>query len=174
MRNQFRRPFFLALIVLASSPLLYSGIARGDDVDDIDAQEASEAKAPLPKETWATEVQSKYTLTDAQMKTMTDAGFQGPQLAIAAELSKASGKPIEDIVRMRTTEKSGWGKIAKELGLPPGTIGKSVAGLRHDLHEKKLEKREEKREAKLEKREEKRERREQKREQRRDRQKNPK
>lgn len=138
MLNKFRRPFFLALIVLVSHPLMLTGMARADE----------------PGATWASEVQTKYTLTDAQMKTMTDAGIQGSQLAIAAEFSKASGKPIEDIVRMRTAEKSGWGKIAKDLGLPPSTIGKSVSSLRHDINAAKREKREERREARKQQREE--------------------
>jgi hypothetical protein len=141
--------FPCALTALLSLGVVHTAFA--EDAGEIEKQEAAEAKSPASQETWSAEVKTKYSLTDDQMKAMQTAGLHGPQLAIAAELAKASGKSIDQVIQMRTTEKMGWGKIAKTLGLPPGSIGQSVASLRHDLHEKREDKREEKKEKRDEK-----------------------
>lgn len=102
-------------------------------------------------------LKDKFGLTDAQLKTMHDKGMNNQQITMAAALSKESGKTVDEIVKMRTEDKMGWGKIAKELGVKPGTIGQSIAGMRHDVNEKRAEKRSEKVDEKQAKRDEKRE-----------------
>jgi hypothetical protein len=126
----FVRTAFAALLALA--PLT---MAFADEAPEVTQVETEEAKSPTAPETWASGVQAKYSLTDAQMKSLSDAGLKGPHLAFAAELAKASGKSIDEVIAMRTTEKMGWGAIAKKLGVPPGSLGQSVASLRHDLKE---------------------------------------
>jgi len=84
-------------------------------------------------------LKEKYSLTDEQIKAMQDKGLTNPQMAMAAQLSQTSGKPLDDVLKMRTEDKMGWGKIAKELGVHPGEIGKSVSSMRHDLNEKRKE-----------------------------------
>ena len=62
---------------------------------------------------------------------------------MAAELAKASGKSFEEIVKMRTEGKTGWGKIAKDLGVDPKLIGQSVASLRKDVRDARHDQRDE-------------------------------
>lgn len=152
---------FMAMIGAHTLPFAHSA-----ETGEIEKAETDSAKDNLPSQTWATEVQTKYNLTDAQMKSMEQAGLHGPQLAIAAELAKDSGKTTDQIIQMRTTDKMGWGEIAKKLGVPPGSIGHAVAALHHDLHEKRDLKKDDKKEDKKEDRKERREDRKKRREER--------
>jgi hypothetical protein len=132
-----KRKILGLMVVLSLGSLPNSLIAKAEEAGEIEKQEAIESRTSTSAETWASEVQKKYSLTDDQMKAMKTAGLKGPGLAITAELAKTSGKTIDQIVAMRTTEKMGWGKIAKTLGVPPSTIGHSISSLHHDLHEKR-------------------------------------
>ncbi len=151
----------LALILAAQQSSL--PMASAADTGEIETAEVESTKAPVDAPKWASEVQTKYSLTDAQMKSFADAGISGPQLAISAELAKASGKTTDEIIKMRTTDKMGWGKIAKTLGVAPSSIGQSVSSLHHDLKDKHAEKHENMREKKKEKHEERKARREERR-----------
>ncbi len=92
-----------------------------------------------------TEVQARYQLTDEEIKMLQASSISHSQYDKVGKLSRASGKSIEEVLKMRTEQKMGWGKIAKTLGVDPKEIGQSVA----DSHrEDKMEKRAEKAERK--------------------------
>lgn len=139
-------PLFLALLLvsgLTSVPSLADDAAApapapatststaGATADD------AEDNKPLSdeeKSKWTEQVKAKYNLTDAQVKSLTDAGLQGPQMAKAAAFAEASKQPLDKIIQMRTQDGMGWGKIAKTLGIPANTAGKAVSGLRRNEH----------------------------------------
>jgi hypothetical protein len=110
------------------------------------------------------QLKEKYGLTDQQLTGMKGQGLKGPEIAKAAELSKASGKSLDEVLKMRTEQKMGWGKIAKELGVDPGKIGHAVSDLNHERRDDRKERREERREDRKERREERKARRESRRE----------
>lgn len=118
--------------------------AKVDDAAAVQKIEDSGSKEPRAKTAWSTEVQKKYALSNEQMKSLEKAGLHGPQLAFAAEAAKASGKSIDEVIQMRIGDKMGWGKIAKKLGLPRGSLGHSVSTLRHDVKKHRDEKKAEK------------------------------
>ena len=119
-------------------------------------QEVVALEEAAKEPTFASSVQEKYKLTDEQMKQMADAGIQGPHLAMTAQLAASSGKSIDEVVKMRTEQKMGWGKIAKELGVHPGSLGNSVADLKKGRNDARKEaKREERAERKQERAEKK-------------------
>lgn len=179
------KSLFIALFLVAGvavAPFNHS-IARADDAQttqaaDLDADDDKPVGgAEQPR--WTEQVKAKYNLTDEQVKNLTDAGLHGPQMAKAAALAQASGKPLADVIHMRTEDKMGWGKIAKALDVHPSTIGQAVAGLRREVKadrkadkaERKAEKKAEKEQRKAEKkaeREERRQARQERREQRRE------
>ena len=131
----------LATVALLTTTLAYA------ETDELQTTEASlETSAQDPA--FAGRVQSKYNLSEAQMKAMNDAGIKGPHLAMTAQLAASSGKPVEDIIKMRTEDKMGWGKIAKTLGVQPGEIGKSVSSLRHEANEDRKDAKADRKEAK--------------------------
>lgn len=91
------------------------------------------------------EIQTRYQLTDEEIKMLQASSISHSQYDKVGKLSRASGKSIEEVLKMRTEQKMGWGKIAKTLGVDPKEIGQSVA----DSHrEDKMEKRAEKAERK--------------------------
>ncbi len=91
------------------------------------------------------EVQTRYQLTDAEIKMLQASTISHSQYDKVGRLAQASGKSIEEVLKMRTEQKMGWGKIAKTLGVDPKELGQSVA----DAHrEDKMEKRAEKAERK--------------------------
>lgn len=124
--------------------------------DDVLAKEETAAESVKDRPEWISSLKSTYKLSDEQIQKMKDQGLNYPQMAMTSMLAEKSGKSIDDVMKMRTEEKMGWGKIAKELGVPPQEIGRSVSSLRHEIRDEKRESREAKREARMAKKEAKR------------------
>lgn len=135
----------VSLLLITTYALLPSNLAFAEETGEIEQVEKDAVKENAAPKFWAKEVQQKYNLTDEQIQNLKQAKIAGPQLAITAELAKASGKTVEEISKMRTDEKMGWGAIAKKLGVAPSTIGKSVAAVRHDIRDKRADLRDDKR-----------------------------
>ena len=53
-------------------------------------------------------------------------------MAMAAQLAKSSNKPIEEILKMQAESKTGWGNLAKQLGVNPSELGQAVSSLKHE------------------------------------------
>ena len=82
---------------------------------------------PVFASTYSELLQKKYSLTDAEVKSLNDSKISQPQQAMASKLARSSGKTVDEILKMRVTDKMGWGKIAKTLGVAPGELGKAVS-----------------------------------------------
>ncbi len=76
-----------------------------------------------------------------------------------SRLAELSGKSKEEISKMRTQQKMGWGAIAKALGVSPSQLGQAT---RDDRKEKNAQRKQEKNERKEKKLEERSERKEEK------------
>ena len=62
-----------------------------------------------------------------------------------SRLAELSGKTKEEILKMRTEQKMGWGAIAKALGVPPKELGQAIRDDRKEgKAQRKLEKNERK------------------------------
>lgn len=158
----------LAVFLMSVLCLTSTAWAETEDIEKDDEPQATEQKSAE----WENTIKTKYNLTDQQISDMKAKGYNSRQMVKAAQLAKSANKPLEDIVKMRTEQKMGWGKIAKELGVHPKEIGHAVRDLRHEMKadhkaekeaqkearkEEKEQKREEKRAAREQKRAEKRE-----------------
>lgn len=134
------------------STILVTGLMSALDVRAEDAADetdpiVSEVEAPK----WNTAIQNTYTLTEQQMKTLTDSGLNPAQRAKVAGLAQMSGKSLEEVLKMRTAQKMSWGKMAQTLGVQPGEIGKSVAKLHRQVREERQEQRQERQQVRAEK-----------------------
>ncbi|UOF01271.1 hypothetical protein [Bdellovibrio reynosensis] len=126
------------LLVALTNPLLAKA---EDEITAAETQITEEATKP----DYEARLKEKYSLTDEQLQAMKDSKISESQFAVVGALSKASGKTVDEILKMRTEDKMGWGKIAKELGVAPKEIGQAVSGMhRQDekAHEKHAEKKE--------------------------------
>lgn len=107
--------------------------------------------AHADEETTITQIQGKYGLTEAEVKSLQDSSISNSQMNKVARLAEASGKSVDEVLKMRTEQKMGWGKIAKELGVDPKELGQSVAEAKHEMkEEQKQERAERKAERKME------------------------
>lgn len=141
----------LLVLLLASSlvsPLAaYAEDSAGTATQTATQESSSDSMAQLKE---------KYGFTDEQIKAMQDSKISESQFSMVGALSKESGKSVEEVMKMRTEQKMGWGKIAKELGVAPKALGQSVSSMhRQDDLEVKKEKRDA-REARKEERKQKR------------------
>jgi hypothetical protein len=88
---------------------------------------ATEPAAEVKPATYSELLQKKYSLTEAEVKSLNDSKLNNEHQAMAARLARSSGKTIDEVLKMRTEDKMGWGKIAKTLGVAPGELGKAVS-----------------------------------------------
>lgn len=142
------------LLLALSCALTLMSVPTRVLADDELSQTESSLNDDVKKPNFEAAIKEKYSLSDDQLKVMHDKGMNDQQITIAAQLSKDSGKTIEEVTKMRTEDKMGWGKIAKQLGVPPKQIGQGVASMHHELNEEKDEKRDDKKEAREDKQEE--------------------
>lgn len=140
----------MAALILAA--LAAPQFAHADDDEAALAKEETALESAKEQPNWKEALQTRYKLTDEQIKLMEDKGMKLPQMAMTSALAEKSGKPLDEVIKMRTEEKMGWGKIAKQLGVHPGELGKSVSSLRHDIVKEKAEDYKEKKEARKEER----------------------
>ncbi len=124
------------------------------------AEETMTAPTTIEAAPAANTLQSRYQLTDAELKQINDSSVSEPQREMVANLARKSGKSVDEVLKMRIEQKMGWGKIAKELGVDPKEMGQAVSDSHHmDKSEKRAEKaaakaeRKERKEAMKEKRE---------------------
>lgn len=152
--NMYKKLILLLGIALLTNPIM----ARAEEpIEDAEAQITEE----VTQSDYSSRLKEKYNLTDEQIQKLKDSKISESQFAVVGALAKESGKTVDEVLKMRTEDKMGWGKIAKELGLEPKMIGQSVASM-HRQNEDKVKK-EEKKEMRETRKSEKKERREEKR-----------
>lgn len=126
----------LNTIAVMTFVLAASGV-RAEDA----AQSPTPAPAPVTSpattdtatdNSWNGLLQRKYSLTDEQMQSLNNSKLPDSQKAQVAQLAKSSGKSIDEVLKMRTEDKIGWGKIAKTLGVHQGEIGKAVSEMKKE------------------------------------------
>jgi hypothetical protein len=152
------------LTALLLTSLLIGFNAAADDNATAPTESTPAAQQPAAEVkplAWNELIQKKYNLTDAQMQTLTDAKLNETHSVRVAHLAQLSNKSIEEVLKMRTETKLGWGQIAKQLNVPESEIGKAVSSLRkerNDLRKQaKLAKRNKEKTEREEKKEEKKE-----------------
>lgn len=152
--NIYKKLILLLGVALLTNPIM---ARAADEIDDVETQIVEETTQP----DYISHLKEKYNLTDEQIQKLKDSKISESQFAVVGALAKESGKTVDEILKMRTEDKMGWGKIAKELGLEPKMIGQSVASMHRQNEDKG--KKEEKKEMREARKAEKKERREEKR-----------
>lgn len=64
-----------------------------------------------------------YSVAPAKIETWSvSLGFKAGDIYLVLEMSKVLSKPVDDVANVyNTNKKKGWGAIAKELGIKPGS-----------------------------------------------------
>ena len=97
------------------------------------------------------EMTTNYKVTDKELDVFkVKAKMQPADIYMALEVSKASKKPLPEVIKFyRKSKDKGWGKIAKDLGIKPGSkefkaLKKQVRERKKIKEQKKLQKKEQK------------------------------
>ncbi|MFC1586072.1 hypothetical protein ACFL5V_11030 [Fibrobacterota bacterium] len=145
---------------LSLSLILFLGLflcAAADESGDKGGTAQEEAQTPVKPEKIAADHNIPVDSVN-ELKTSFNIGYGGVSHALS--LAMKTGKTVEDILRMKTEEKKGWGVIARELEQKPGQAYKlsdpalegGPANLREEKVQRKMEMAQEKAERKNSKR----------------------
>lgn len=68
------------------------------------------------------DMSTTYNVPEAKVTEMSKSGMNAGDIYMALETSKVTKKPIDDVVVVyKANKEKGWGAIAKELGIKPGS-----------------------------------------------------
>jgi hypothetical protein len=108
-----------ALALAAGAQTLSFGLGDSGLETSLNSIGAS-AKVDLPG--FSAELSLQWGLPQAQVEVTLAQGFQPAEVYLAAALASLSGKPMAVVVDSYKRNKSkGWGFVAKELGIKPGS-----------------------------------------------------
>jgi hypothetical protein len=72
--------------------------------------------------TFNADMATTYKVPETKVETMTKDGMKPGDIFMACEVAKLTKKPVEEVVKVyQVNKKKGWGAIAKELGIKPGS-----------------------------------------------------
>lgn len=110
-------------LVLGSAPVLGQSISfgLGDPVLEANLNSiGASAKVDLPG--FTAEVSLQWGIPAAQVQSALSQGLAAAEVYLAAGLASISGKPLAFVVDTYKKNKArGWGALAKELGIKPGS-----------------------------------------------------
>ena len=109
------------------------------------------AEANLSIKTFNAEMTTNYKVTEKKLDMLrVKANMQPADIYMALEVSKISKKPMKEVISsFQKDNGKGWGKIAKDLGIKPGSkefkaLKKQVRERKKVKKQKKLQKKEQK------------------------------
>lgn len=123
-----KKIFYFVTIVLFLISKMYSQtsvglkVKSGDQELDMDLNELNiRAKADI--KLFNTEIKASYNIDDNKLDNLyVKFGMDPADVFMTLELGLLTGKPIEEIANVYKLKKDkGWGVIAKELGIKPGS-----------------------------------------------------
>ena len=116
----------LLLVALAfvSVPLMGQSISFGFGDPVLEANLNSigaSAKLDLPG--FTAEVSLQWGIPAAQVQSALSQGLEAAEVYLAAGLAKISGKPLSVVIdSYRKNKSKGWGALARDLGIKPGSM----------------------------------------------------
>ncbi len=78
------------------------------------------------------------TLSAEKIAELKKLGWNDAQIDKLKSMMNASGKSADEIILMRKDKRMGWGRIAHELGVHPGELGRGRHKEHHARHEEKM------------------------------------
>lgn len=68
------------------------------------------------------DMSTTYKVPETQVKTMSESGMKSGDIFMVLETSKITKKPVDEVSKVyQANKQKGWGAIAKELGIKPGS-----------------------------------------------------
>ena len=88
------------------------------------------SKAFAEKVNMEEKIQAKYEITNQKIEELKKEKLSLAEIAWAAEIAKISGKPLDEIVRMKTEDLKGFKAIERELKIPQNRVERGMNELR--------------------------------------------
>lgn len=119
MRKPVIFVFLLFLAVISNAQVSFN---TGNAEFDTDLNKIN-VNAKLDFGAFKTDINLSYNISEKKIDYLSVSVKMEPaEIYLALELSKISGKPIDDVVEIYKVHKNkGWGYIAKQLGIKPGS-----------------------------------------------------
>ena len=111
--------FLLFIAVISNAQVLFN---TGNAELDADLEKIN-VDAKLDFGAFKTDINLSYNISEKKIDYLSVSVKMEPgEIYLALELSKISGKPVDDVVEIYEVHKNkGWGYIAKQLGIKPGS-----------------------------------------------------
>lgn len=130
--------FFFVSLCVASAQVLAFGFGDGALETSLNSIGAS---ARLDVEGFQAEISLAWGQTKASVQLAMAQGLQPAEVYLAAALAKISGKPLLMVVELyKKSSAKGWGALAKELGIKPGSPGFKLLKDKSSASSEKLKK----------------------------------
>ncbi len=119
MRKPVIFVFLLFLAVISNAQISFN---TGNVEFDTDLNRIN-VNANLDFGAFKTDLNLSYNISEKKIDYLSVSVKMEPaEIYLALELSKISGKPVDDVVEIYKVHKNkGWGYIAKQLGIKPGS-----------------------------------------------------
>ena len=119
MRKPVIFVFLLFLAVISNAQISFN---TGNAEFDADLNKIN-VNAKLDFGAFKTDLNLSYNISEKKVDYLSISVKMEPaEIYLALELSKISGKPVDDVVEIYKVHKNkGWGYIAKQLGIKPGS-----------------------------------------------------
>ncbi|MDV3307536.1 MAG: hypothetical protein LOY03_01805 [Cyclobacteriaceae bacterium] len=113
--------FAIGLSALVFSPALAQYNTGDSQLNVILAKFDDEARADFGF--WKRDMSSRSGVPESKItKWSVEFGFKGGDIYLVIEISRITRRPIDEVANIyRTNRTKGWGAIAKELGIKPGS-----------------------------------------------------
>jgi hypothetical protein len=114
----------IALILIAfTSATIYSQISFNTGSTELDANlNTINADAEVDLGIFKADLSAEFNVTTKKLDYMFSIGMEAGEVYLSLEISSIANKPIDDVVKSYSANKSkGWGYIAKEMGIKPGS-----------------------------------------------------
>lgn len=132
-----KKRFILVLLITCVGTLCYAQLYNTGDSklnSSLTSLDGDAKSDPVFKK----RVSETYQIPETKVDQMTEKGMRPGDIVMAGELSKITKKPVDDVVKVYETNKEkGWGVIAKELGIKPGSPEFHALKKNTDDHAKK-------------------------------------
>lgn len=122
MKNKALTLVVMMLIGMVSFAQISLKVKSGDTELDTDLNEIN-VSAEKDFGVFKLDMKTSYNVTEKKIDDLkVSFGMQASDIFMTLELAKSSGKSVDDVAAVfKKSKGKGWGEIAKELGIKPGS-----------------------------------------------------
>lgn len=115
--------FLLSVFLFITASHSFTQISFNTGSSEIDANlNEINATAKLDLGVFKTELKADFSVSDGDIDLMFSLGMEPAEAYFSLELSQIANKPLDEVMSAYKSNKDkGWGFIAKQLGIKPGS-----------------------------------------------------